>query len=138
MAGLSHWAELPDVVITHIFKSLSHLDKLAASSSCQKWRACLFQKDFWAQASIELNCKDRKRSRFFATQCGRFVCSAIVKFNSRSSSEATLCLEILQSLSFNRNLRVLSVQPSNSCLNLPKYDTRPVENVGNRSVKRYG
>ncbi|KAK7116768.1 F-box only protein 33-like [Littorina saxatilis] len=136
MADGFDWAALPDVPIVRILTHLTHEDKLAASATCKRWRACLFRSEFWCNVSIQFNCWERKRSKFLAKNCGRFVRAAVVKFNSRIFNEAAQCLDVLEYVSRNRNLETFSLQPSSCHLNLPEFDERPLTDADNRSIKR--
>jgi F-box protein 33 len=136
MADGFDWAALPEVPLVRILTFLPHEDKLAASATCKRWRASLFRAEFWSPLSMHFNCWERKRSKFLAKNCGRFIRAAVVKFNSRIFSEATQCLDVLEYLSRNQNLETFSLQPSSCHLNLLESDDKPVTNEHNRSIGR--
>lgn len=85
---------------------------------------------------MHFNCWERKRSKFLAKNCGRFIRASVVKFNSRIFNEAGQCLDVLEYLSRNRNLETFSLQPSSCHLNLLEIDDKPVTNEHNRSIGR--
>lgn len=111
MAG-TDWALLPSVLIVEILSYITQSDRLKASSVCKRWRSCLFHPQLWKRITIRTSQNKRDSSRFLANACGRFVKECIVKFNSHDIEEVKECMKVLRILLENKNLQVLSVEPS--------------------------
>lgn len=114
MAAGPNWASLPSILIVDILSYLSHEDRLKASSSCKRWRNCLFHPIFWQKIRLLTGNSDRQRTKFLTDRCGRFVREVCIVFNSHNYKEVRECYQILDVLCGNKNLTVFSLQPS-SC-----------------------
>ena len=111
MAG-TDWALLPSVLIVEIFSYISRSDKLKASSTCKRWRSCLFHPLLWKRITLETSQSKRNKSRFLSSAFGRFIKECVVKFNSHDLDEVKECMKHLKVLAENKNLQVLCVEPS--------------------------
>lgn len=125
MAGESSglWNNLPSIIIVEIFSFLSLKDRLRASSVCKAWRNNLFHPKLWRKVVFQLNSCDNKTvnhnndgARFLAKHCGRFVREVVIEVNSSNPKDVQLCKDILKVLTFNNNLRALSIRPRSSRL----------------------
>ncbi|XP_054719690.1 F-box only protein 33-like [Uloborus diversus] len=131
MAGKSSglWSNLPSIIIVEIFSFLSLKDRLNAASVCKAWRNHLFHPQLWRKVVFQLNSCDIKTvnhkidgARFLAKQCGKFVREAVIEVNSLNPKDVRLCKNILRVLTFNRNLRALSIKPRSSRLEWSDYE----------------
>lgn len=113
MAGDS-WALIPSVIILEILSYLSRKDRLNASSTCTRWRSCLFQPKLWKSLTLNLNKHQTERTNFLSDVCGRFVRECAIRFNPSKVEEVVTCLNVLDSLVGNINIQVLQLQPT-SC-----------------------
>ncbi|CAL1285883.1 unnamed protein product [Larinioides sclopetarius] len=130
MAGESSglWNNLPSIIIVEIFSFLSLRDRLNASSVCKAWRNNLFHPKLWRKVVFQLNSCDNKTvnqsngARFLAKHCGRFVREVIIEVNSSNPRDVQLCKEVLKVLTYNNNLRALSIKPLSSRLEWTDYN----------------
>ncbi|KAL3866408.1 hypothetical protein ACJMK2_043709 [Sinanodonta woodiana] len=114
MAAGPSWSIMPSVPIVEIFSYLSQKDRLRASSSCKRWRSCLFHPSLWSGVVLNLSYSKRQRTRFLVERCGRFLREVVVCFNSNNPTEVRECLRILEVLSENKVIASLCLQPA-SC-----------------------
>uniref|UniRef100_A0A1W7RAJ0 F-box only protein 33 n=1 Tax=Hadrurus spadix TaxID=141984 RepID=A0A1W7RAJ0_9SCOR len=110
------WSTLPSIIIIEILSLLSHRDRLNASSVCKTWRDCLFHPSLWRRVTLKVNsCLDRNEScRFLVNHFGRFARSVTIELNSLNPRDVKECRDVLEVLTYNRNLEGLSLKP-NSC-----------------------
>ena len=119
MAARPNWASLPNILIVDILSHLSYEDRLKASSSCKRWRNCLFHPLFWPTIRFRTSYSDRQRTKFLADRCGRFVREVLIKFNSHNHKEVRETSQILDVLCGNKNLTCFSLQPSSCHIEWP-------------------
>ncbi|KFM74832.1 F-box only protein 33, partial [Stegodyphus mimosarum] len=131
MAGESSglWNNLPSIIIVEIFSFLTVKDRLNASSVCKAWRNNLFHPKLWRKVVFQLNSCDNKTvnqnndgARFLAKHCGRFAREVVIEVNSSNPKDVQLCKDILKVLTFNNNLRALSIKPRSSRLEWSDYN----------------
>ncbi|GIY56232.1 f-box only protein 33 [Caerostris extrusa] len=130
MAGESSglWNNLPSIIIVEIFSFLKLRDRLNASSVCLAWRKNLFHPKLWRKVVFHLNSCDNTTvnpnngARFLAKHCGRFVREVIVEVNSSNPTDVQQCKDILKVLTYNNNLRALSIKPLSSRLEWTDYN----------------
>ncbi|CAC5396913.1 FBXO33 [Mytilus coruscus] len=119
MAARPNWSSLPSVLIVDILSYLSHKDRLNASSSCKRWRNCLFHPLFWQKINFRTSYSDRQRTKFLTDRCGRFVRQVVINFDSHNHKEVRECSQILDVLCGNKNLTSFSLLPSSCHIEWP-------------------
>ncbi|GFR33117.1 f-box only protein 33 [Trichonephila clavata] len=122
------WNNLPSIIIVEIFSFLNLKDRLNASSVCKAWRNNLFHPKLWRKVVFQLNSCDNKTvnqsngARFLAKHCGKFVREVVIEVNSSNPRDVQLCKEVLKVLTYNNNLRALSIKPLSSRLEWTDYN----------------
>lgn len=122
------WNNLPSIIIVEIFSYLSLKDRLLASTTCKAWRNNLFHPKLWHKVVFQLNSCDNKTvnqnndgARFLAKHLGQFIREVVIEVNSSNPKDVRMCKDILKVLTFNSNLRALSIKPHSSRLEWSDY-----------------
>ncbi|XP_023217047.1 F-box only protein 33-like [Centruroides sculpturatus] len=110
------WSTLPSIIIIEILSLLPLKDRLNASRVCRSWRDCLFHPSLWRRVVFRVNsCVDQNEScRFLVNNFGRFTRNVVIELNSLNPKDVRECKDILDVLTYNKNLERLSMKP-NSC-----------------------
>eukprot|EP00918_Siedleckia_nematoides_P097396 GHVU01213528.1.p1 GENE.GHVU01213528.1~~GHVU01213528.1.p1 ORF type:complete len:141 (+),score=10.82 GHVU01213528.1:127-549(+) len=124
MAAYSSWATLPSIIIVEILSYLSLSDKLSATSTCKRWRNCLFHPSLWRKVSFKVNNGNRKRTKHLADMCGKFVREVELQFRSQNASNVREFLRVLNILSENSNLKKLTIIPTSCQVAWPEREPR--------------
>ena len=118
------WEFLPSLITVEIFSYLPLTDRLNAATTCKRWRSYLFHPLLWRSINFKLKQGVRRRTKFLAESCGKFVTEAIVEFDSRNASNIREFYHIVNTLSRNTNLKKLALVPSSCRIEWP--ESRPV------------
>ncbi|KAK3097965.1 hypothetical protein FSP39_014870 [Pinctada imbricata] len=136
MAAGPMWGSLPSIAVSEILSYLSYEDRFKVSSTCKRWRMCLFHPSLWHNITFDVSFTRRQKSRYLAERCGRFVREAVLRFNSHNMTEVRESSRILGVLSANKNLQYFSLQPSSCHVEWPENQSnfidryvRSIENV---------
>ena len=116
------WDTLPSVIIVEILSYLSVTDRFPASSTCKRWRNCLFQASLWRKVDFRFKYGSRKRARFLTDVVGRFVKEACIEFNSKCYVDVKDCLILLQEFGRNGNMEKLILKPASFQVSWPEHE----------------
>lgn len=118
------WGKLPSIIIVEILSYLSLTDRLNATTTCRRWRGCLFHPLLWRSITFKVKNGGRRRAKHLADMCGNFVREAVIIFNSRHSGDVRECLRILDFFGENTNLERLVLKPFSCRVEWPDRETR--------------
>lgn len=119
-AQLSNWTKLPSIFIVDILSRLPHKDRLNASVTCKRWRACFYHPSLWQSAVFKVKYGCRNKTRYLAGVCAKFVRDVKIELDVNCISNVKEFLRILTLLQENRNLETLSFHPSKTHIVLPE------------------
>lgn len=126
------WAFLPSILVVDILSYLSLEDRIRASTVCKRWRCCLFHPSLWPRLVLELSSAvRRRRSKFLAARCGRFVRQTEIVFDSHNINQVRDCLKLLHVVATNKNTQCFTLRPSGCQIEWPT--TLPPNNNVNNS-----
>lgn len=126
------WAFLPSILVVDILSYLSLEDRIRASTVCKRWRCCLFHPSLWPRLVLELgSAVRRRRSKFLAARCGRFVRQTEIVFDSHNINQVRDCLKLLHVVATNKNTQCFTLRPSGCQIEWPT--TMPPNNNVNNS-----
>ena len=121
MAADGHWSSIPSVIFVEILSYLKLTDRLNATSTCKRWRSCLFHPVLWRKVHFKLKKGGRRRAKHLASNCGRFVRDVTLEFDTSNPGDVQETLGMMRLLSRNVNLEKLTLKPTSCLLERPRW-----------------
>ncbi|XP_070542232.1 F-box only protein 33-like [Ptychodera flava] len=114
VSSTADWSRLPSVIIVDILAILPLKDRLNASTTCSRWRQCLFHPSMWRNIELNLDNEDEcARANFLSARCGNFARNFCLEWPDDFAASKN-ALAVLQRFGRNRNLTKFCLNVCNS------------------------